>query len=681
MNMTTLRRETHRFSLAGAFTLACALLLAACGGGSSSTAVPDTGDVTQRIYVVSASAGQAGAVAPGQTLSVTLTDVQPGVDWYSDRPARETGETRIGNFFAGDWQRVYGGVAPNALLQFQNGTGVHAVFGSVQATNYDLASRSLRMDLLVAKVSPGAGDSVGSFTRPVVTLLNNLQAPAQGSTFAMAAGRVTLQSDGKGGQRLVLQDVDEDVLWMNNAPARSGDFESLGNFVNVWETRFGDARPNASVAGDPGQGDYGVVPLTLSDPVYDSATRSLSFAAVPLSGAALLGQGELRNAIVFVDAGDRASPASVFERAWRGVAYSAIPARYLSNPTGAFFDSDATSAAFQALWGSKDGCGRNDLETMAAHGVNLVRLYDYNYQRGSDVWTTGGNGHIPFLDKAQSLGIKVIIPVSNYNFKDQDGSNRPWDNIEHTVTQIIESVKKNGAIHPAVHSFSIGNELDLMQSGQSWEVLFPKAAKVAGLIHRLAPDHYMTVPISNADEKKFYEELRKRMPAELYQSRFYNAVQTFKLKTGDDLRRNILQAYDNLNLGVPLVITELGTNNAGIGSVNAKVTAVLGQASAVREYMDANPQSLVKGFAIFEWQNSNWKRNNGPDNTESTFGIHAYGAVMCQSKTGAFGMWNAQESKWASFHDDVTYDVDTLVPLTSPDHPEGLLKALSTYFK
>ena len=44
-------------------------------------------------------------------------------------------------------------------------------------------------------------------------------------------------------------------------------------------------------------------------------------------------------------------------------------------------------------------------------------------------------------------------------------------------------------------------------------------------------------------------------------------------------------------------------------------------------------------------------------------------------------MWNAQESKWASFHDDVTYDVDTLVPLTSPDQPEGLLKALSTYFK
>ncbi len=70
-----------------------------------------------------------------------------------------------------------------------------------------------------------------------------------------------------------------------------------------------------------------------------------------------------------------------------------------------------------------------------------------------------------------------------------------------------------------------------------------------------------------------------------------------------------------------------------------------------------------------------------PDNTESTFGIHAYGPVLCQSKTGVFGMWNAKDSYWVSFHDDVTYDVDALVPLTSAGHPEGLLKALSTYFK
>lgn len=373
----------------------------------------------------------------------------------------------------------------------------------------------------------------------------------------------------------------------------------------------------------------------------------------------------------------------VFSKTWRGVAYSAIPAQFTNAPGGAFFDSDTTAAAFQAQWGSKDGCGRNDLEAMAAQGVNLVRLYDYNYQRGSDKWMTAGNGHIPFLDKAQELGIKVIIPISNYNFKNQDGANRPWDNIELTVTQIIESVKKNGAIHPAVHSFSIGNELDLPKDGETADTLIPKAVQVAKLIHKLAPDYYMTVPISNANEKKFYQQLRDQLPADIYDGHFYNSVQTFKLKNGDDLKDNILKAYDDLNLGVPLVITELGTNSVAIGSVDAKVDAVLGQASAVREYMDANPDSMVKGFAIFEWQNANWKRGGTADNTESTFGINAYGGTLCTSRTGAFGMGHMVDGKyvWAHFHDDVTYDVDKLVPLASASHPEGLLAALSTYFK
>ena len=84
------RRKTPRFFPASALALSCALLLAACGGGGGDgDTTPDTGDVTKRIYVLSADAGQAGAVAAGQTLSVTLTGVEPGVNWYSDRPTRE----------------------------------------------------------------------------------------------------------------------------------------------------------------------------------------------------------------------------------------------------------------------------------------------------------------------------------------------------------------------------------------------------------------------------------------------------------------------------------------------------------------------------------------------------------------------------------------------------------------
>lgn len=655
-----------------------ALLLVGCGGDDTA----DNGDPTQRIYVLSAASGNAGAASVGQDVTVTLNGVEPEVDWYSDRPDRLTGDAKTQAFINADWQRVYGGVAPNALLQFHMAGDVHGLFGSVRDVAYDAGARSLRLTLHVSRASDALGAPAGGFARPVLTLLNNLKAPAEGSSFAVAAASTSLAKDSAGNWRLELQGVDQNVLWMNNAPARSADVESLGQFVNLWPERFSAVLPNASVAGDPGDGDYDIMPLTLSDPRYDVASGRLSFAATLLAGPGVPDAGTvLRNAVLFVDAGARGIPSEVFAQTWRGVAYSAIPAKFLAPPTGAFFDSDTTAEAFQALWGSKNGCGRNDLEAMAAQGINLVRLYDYNYQRGSDKWETGGNGHIAFLDKAQSLGIKVIIPVSNYNFKNRDRENRPWDNIDNTVTQIVASVKKNGAIHPAVHSFSIGNELDLNQDGETSATLIPKAVRVAKLLHQLAPDHYMTVPVSNGDEKKFYNLLRDQLPADLYANRFYNAVQTFKLKTGDDLKNNILQAYDNLKLGVPLVITELGTNSLAIGSVDAKVDAVVGQASAVREYMDANPQSLVKGFTIFEWQNANWKRDNKPDNTESTFGIHAYNGSLCQSKTGAFGMWNAQKQYWASFHDDETYDVDKLAPLTSAAHPEGLLAALSKYFK
>ncbi|MCO5116590.1 MAG: cellulase family glycosylhydrolase [Burkholderiaceae bacterium] len=661
--------------------VALALLLAGCGGDDGNTA--DNGDPTQRIYVLAAASGSAGAAGAGQDVTVTLSGVEPEVDWYSDRPERLTGDARTQAFIDADWRRVYGDVAPNALLQFHMAGGVHALFGSVRDMVYDGSARSLRLTLRVSRASDALGAPAGGFTRPVLTLLNNLEPPAEGSSFALAATRTSLAKDSNGNWRLELEGTDPNVLWMNNAPARSADVESLGQFVNLWPERFSQVLPNASVAGDPGDGDYDIMPLTLSDPRYDAASGRLSFAATLLAGPGVPDAGTvLGNAVLFVDAGARGIPSEVFAQTWRGVAYSAIPAKFLAPPTGAFFDSDTTADAFQALWGSKNGCGRNDLEAMAAQGINLVRLYDYNYQRGSKDWETGGNGHIAFLDKAQALGIKVIIPVSNYNFKNQDGpKNRPWDKIENTVTQIVASVKKNGAIHPAVHSFSIGNELDLNQDGETWATLIPKAVRVANLLHKLAPDHYMTVPISNGDEKKFYNLLREQLPAELYQNRFYNSVQTFKLKNGDDLKNNILQAYDDLKLGVPLVITELGTNSLAIGSVDAKVDAVVGQASAVREYMDANPQSLVKGFAIFEWQNANWKRDNKPDNTESTFGIHAYDGTLCQSKTGEFGMWNAKENYWASFHGDETYDVDKLAPLTSTAHPEGLPAALSKYFK
>ncbi|MCB5363579.1 hypothetical protein H0484_07430 [Pusillimonas sp. CC-YST705] len=669
--------------LLAAFTL----LVSGCGSDSSpdtspSPTNPDTTDISNRIYVLSAQSGGASLAGPHYT--ITLNQVQPEVDWYTDRPERETGDEDTTSLIETNWQRVYADTAPNALLQYTNAAGVQGIFGAVSEVSYNAQARTLKFKLSLDQDPDETSPSAGSFQTPVLTLLNNLEPSSEGSSFALYADRTSVVAGNQGGYQLVLENVYDDVFWMNHAPSRAGDFETLGNFVNYWPDRFADAAPNASIAGDTGQGDYDIMPLTLSDPVYDSAARRISFTAVPLRGTGTPDIGTaLKNAVLFVDAGERATPSGVFAKQWRGVAYSAVPATYNSNPTGAFFDSDVTASAFQAVWGEKDGCGRNDLQAMADVGINLVRLYDYNYQRGSTKWITAGDGHIPFLDKAQALGIKVIIPVSNYNFMRQDGQNRPWDNIEHTVAQIVNSVKKNGVIHPAVHSFSVGNELDLDKYGMTWHTLIPDAVRVVGILNKLAPDHYITIPISTADQNKFYAMFRQLLPKQLYQKRFYNSVQTFKLKDGNDLRDSILRGYDNLKLGVPLLITELGTYGYG-RTPEYKITSVLGQASAVREYTDSTPKTLVKGFAIFEWQDAHWKRNGSPnDNSESTFGIQTYSGSLCQSNTGRFYMEGTIDGNhvYNEFHPDVKYSVDKLVPLTSSAHPKGLLSELSVYFK
>ena len=77
---------------------------------------------------------------------------------------------------------------------------------------------------------------------------------------------------------------------------------------------------------------------------------------IPTGENVLLAGGGLGNAVLFVDAGARGIPSEVFAQTWRGVAYSAIPAKFQSNPTGAFFDSDATSSAS----GTGTGTGSED---------------------------------------------------------------------------------------------------------------------------------------------------------------------------------------------------------------------------------------------------------------------------------------------------------------------------------
>lgn len=208
-------------------------------------------------------------------------------------------------------------------------------------------------------------------------------------------------------------------------------------------------------------------------------------------------------------------------------------------PTGGtqLEDSDFYTDAFRALWGTDaNGNGRNDLQVISGTGFNLVRLFNWGPTRGWVDATKTGTAHVDssiaglqsFLDAASSQGVQVIVPVSNYFLGDDQYSwagavpdaNYSWDSapqaIRDDLIYFVRSILKNGQIHPAVHSISVGNEFDLGIGDTRSTV---KAERVMWWLVNLhdylngqitvggvtspkveVPKPFLTAPISNADQ-------------------------------------------------------------------------------------------------------------------------------------------------------------------------------------
>jgi hypothetical protein len=185
-------------------------------------------------------------------------------------------------------------------------------------------------------------------------------------------------------------------------------------------------------------------------------------------------------------------------------------------------DSDFANSAFPSFWSNSAASGRQDLQTMHDSGFNTIRLYDWGPTRG---WNgTAGTGHLAFLDQAQALGMKVIVPVSDYFLSDDQYA---WNHqnpdasysfssapqaIQTDLLNFISSITENGQIHPAVHSIAIGNELDLgisndpgvtakVQRALWWVVNLQ--AQLQQQFGSAVPLPFLTIPVSNADQNQF----------------------------------------------------------------------------------------------------------------------------------------------------------------------------------
>jgi hypothetical protein len=145
----------------------------------------------------------------------------------------------------------------------------------------------------------------------------------------------------------------------------------------------------------------------------------------------------------------------------RGMSYTPHPSDQVKEPPAAkweYFDSDFTNEAFPGLWGTAVTDARGDLQKMRDLGVNFLHLYDWSVP-GSPYGPPpeSGNGpndyrrnHIPFLDECDKLGIKCMIPISNYFVgrvkRGETGATTPKQQIQGIVAEIFRGGTKP---HPA----------------------------------------------------------------------------------------------------------------------------------------------------------------------------------------------------------------------------------------
>jgi hypothetical protein len=162
-----------------------------------------------------------------------------------------------------------------------------------------------------------------------------------------------------------------------------------------------------------------------------------------------------------------------------------------------YFDTDYTNSCFPLLWGT-DNSGRGDLKGFHGLGVNFLRLYDWSAPPSppGGSLTLNLRNHLPFLDECARYGIKVTIPVSNYNVYNINNPNFTW--IKPNIEAIVEEAYQGKTTpHPAAAMIAVGNEIlyHAQENGLTYEEAVQYAIEVVEVI--LQKEAAMGIPQAN----------------------------------------------------------------------------------------------------------------------------------------------------------------------------------------
>ncbi len=276
--------------------------MSGCGSDSGSNIQ------SNRIYEFNAPTGNLTAIAgdtTGTKFRLTFANMKNVINWFSDRPIREAGTDTIDNLINSVWP-AYGSVTPNAVLEAFYGTRQYIqIFGSLENPVYDAATGRLSFGITVNYVEGNQGSLSNLGLADLQLLITNNASSTNGAQWSelLYGESLSFQKAADGTYTLNISNAFEDVYGYTSAPVRNRMKTLIKDYLGSWQAHFGNNPPNAAVISTDSHNAVRLQIVTLSSPVYNETTKSISFQATPVYGAINAGE-VLTDAELFIDGAD-----------------------------------------------------------------------------------------------------------------------------------------------------------------------------------------------------------------------------------------------------------------------------------------------------------------------------------------------------------------------------------------
>ena len=279
-------------------------MLASCSSNSSTPP-------TSNIYELNSSAGSLTAASgdvTGTKFQLTFSNMKNEVNWFRDRPIRESGSDTVSNLVANIWPTAYGSVAPNAVLEAFYGTRQYIqIFCTLEKPVYNAATGELSFAITINYLEGNQGAFSNLALEDLqLIILNNAASSSAASTGAeqwsdlLYGDSCTFESAADGSYTLRITNVFSDIYGYTSAPSRNWKKTPVKDYLDTWQARFGNTSPNVAIMSTAANNAFRIQIVTLSSPAYDENTKSVSFTATPVYGT--INAGEVLSDIeLFID--------------------------------------------------------------------------------------------------------------------------------------------------------------------------------------------------------------------------------------------------------------------------------------------------------------------------------------------------------------------------------------------